>query len=396
MKKKVYTPSKILALTLFLTMQPVNLFSQALASNLGSFEKAPSLKDSFWVDCNNFSSLPPVFRNGYVMVYRREEPGAIVLLDVKGKIIWRYQLQNAGFKVVRYTKNHTLFCITGTKENAIGYGNTILELSLKGDTLLYLKQGKGGFQQPIHHDLLLNSKNQIVALSTEAKVYDLRTRGGVQKDTVFGDAILVLDRQGRQIWKWTVFDKINPLLDPNILKTKKDWMHANSIAIDKDGHYLISFYNNGQIWKVHSTTGNIIWKFGKNGDFDLPAYVVFDQAHAVHINNKGWIMLFDNGANKKLSRTLAFSLDKTTKKAQPAINVWLPPPLYTDRMGSSYLVGDTTLLVCASRHRTVVLTNLQGSFLWQLSNNRIMSYRAEFIPKEMIAPFIKGLPVRIN
>ena len=168
-------------------------------------------------------------------------------------------------------------------------------------------------------------------------------------------------------------------------------MHANSIAIDQDGNYLISFYNNGQIWKIDATTGNVLWKFGKNGDFEIPATAVYDQAHAVHVTNKGWLMFFDNGANKKLSRSLAFSLDKVSKKARPVINTWLPPPLYSDRMGSSYLINDTSLLVCSSRHKTVTLSNLNGSFLWQLKTNRITSYRAEFISGEELKPYLNSL-----
>ena len=349
------------------------------------------VKDSFWVECADVSLLPPVFQKGYIMVYQREEPGSIVLLDIKGNIVWTYQSAKVGFKVVRFTKNHSFLCITGTKENESGYGNAILELSLQGDTLLYLKKGQNDFQQTIHHEIILNSKNQVVTLSREERVFNLLSKGGSAKDTVIGDGILVLDRQGHQIWKWTVFDELDPLVDDMIFKNKKDWMHANSIAFDKDGNYLISFYNNGQIWKVDATTGNVLWKFGHNGDFEIPAFAVFDQAHTVNVTDKGWLMFFDNGANKKLSRSLAFTLDKISKKAQPVINVWLPAPLYTDRMGSSYLINDTSLLVCASRHKTVALSNLNGSFLWQLKTNRITSYRAEFISKEMLTPYLNNL-----
>jgi outer membrane protein assembly factor BamB len=350
-----------------------------------------AIKDSFWVDCADISTLPPVFQKGYIMVYQRQEPGAIVLLSTKGEIMWSYQSSIVGFKVVRFTKKHSLLCITGTKENQAGYGNAILELSLKGDTLLHLTKGQKDFQQAIHHEILLNAKDQVVTLCREERIVDLRSKGGLAKDTVYGDGILVLDRLGRRVWKWTVFDKLDPLSDDEIMAHKKDWMHANSIAIDKDGNYLISFYNNGQIWNINAVNGNVNWKFGRHGDFEIPPYSLFDQAHAVHINKKGWLMFFDNGANKKQSRSLAFELDKSSKKATPMIHAWLPPALYTDRMGSSYLINDTSLLVCASRHKTVALTNLDGTFLWQLKTNRITSYRAEFIPREMLSPYMKDL-----
>ena len=385
-----------LLIVLLLLMHGEKVLSQVPFSQSQSKRTGINSPDSFWVECSNVSSLPQVFQKGYVMVYRREVPGAIVLVDVKGNIVWSYRLLNAGFKIVRYTKNHTFLCITGTKENEIGYGNTILELSLSGDTLLYLTKGQADFQQSIHHEIFLNAKNQIVTLCREERVFDLTTKGGLETDTVFGDAIQVMDKQGRQIWKWSIFDKLNPLADENINKSKKDWMHANSIAIDTDGNYLISFYNNGQIWKINAITGNVIWKFGKDGDFMIPAYAVFDQAHAIHINSKGSLMLFDNGANKKISRSLSFALDKKAKTAQPIINSWLPPPLYTDRMGSSYLINGNTLLVCASRHKSVALTNLQGIFLWRLNSNNFMSYRAEFIPQNALQPYLKQISYRVS
>ena len=387
MKIHRYTIIKMATLIwLFAETSKMQVVMPALFANHSLKTDTTVIKDSFWVQCADISLLPPVFQKGYIMVYQRRSPGSVMLLNVKGEIVWSYHSPTTGFKVVRFTKNHSLICITGTKENDPGYGNAILELSLKGDTLLYLKKGQKDFQQTIHHEILLNSKNQVVTLSREERIINLTSKGGLAKDTVVGDGILVLDRQGRQVWKWTVFDKLDPLLDDKIIANKKDWMHANSIAFDKDGNYLISFYNNGQIWNVNATTGNVNWKFGRNGDFEIPPNSLFDEAHAAYVNYKGWLMFFDNGANKKLSRSLAFELDKVSKKAKPMIDAWLPPPLYTDRMGSSYLINDTSLLVCASKHKTVALVNLQGSFLWQLKTNRMESYRAEFIPKEMLAP----------
>ena len=379
-------------LFLLVTGQPKNIFAAPTAFDHKVLKAdTTGIKDSLSVTCADVSLLPPVFQKGYVMVYRREVPGSIVLLDVKGNIVWAYQSADAGFKVVRFTKDHNFLCITGTKENDSGYGNAILELSLNGDTLLYLKKGHRDFQEMIHHEIILNSKNQLVTLCKEERVFDLLSKGGSANDTVNGDGILVLDRRGRRIWKWTVFDELDPLLDDKILKNKKDWMHANSIAIDEDGNYLVSFYNNSQILKINATTGGVLWKFGKNGDFEIPANAVFDQAHAVHVTDKGWLMFFDNGANKRISRSLAFTLDKTSKIAQAVINVRLPPPLYTDRMGSCYLINDTSLLVCASRSKTVALSNLNGKFLWQLKSNQITSYRAEFIAGEMLRPYLNNL-----
>jgi hypothetical protein len=210
---------KITTLLLLLATHRENIFGGLTAfGNKILNGDTIGIKNVFSVTCADVSMLPPVFQKGYVMVYQREVPGSIVLLDVKGNIVWAYESADVGFKVVRFTKDHNFLCITGTKENESGYGNAILELSLRGDTLLYLKKGQGEFQEMIHHEIMPNSMNQVVTLCREQRVFNLVSKGGSAKDTVNGDGILVLDRRGRRIWKWTVFDALDPLLDDNILK----------------------------------------------------------------------------------------------------------------------------------------------------------------------------------
>lgn len=344
------------------------------------------MKDVFNVVCPDSSVLPASFRQGYVMISRRDDPGVLFLLNAKGHIVWYHQVSGTGFKVARFTENNTLLSLLGGPAYETSYGDEILELSLTGDTLADLKKGRD-FKPTIHHEILLNPKNEFVTLCVEDRITDLSSKGGSKTDTVRGDGILVLDRQGKEVWKWTVFDALNPLDNKNILLEKKDWMHANCVTFDKDGNYLISFYNNGQIWKIDARTGKRLWTFGKGGDFDMPATSLFDQAHAVHINEHGDLMFFDNGVSKKTSRTLAFKLAENEKQAHVVIDTKLPPENYNERMGSSYLVGDSALLQCATKRNTVILTNLQGRFLW-LMRTGMSSYRASFIPAERLAPYI--------
>jgi len=364
-------------LILFYGLIPQKGFASAGGNYCRDSANLPA--DSLSLTCSNMRSLPLIFKKGYIMIYRREVPGIIEIVNVKGKIIWAYQSQHAGFKVVRFTTQRTLLCLVGTKEFDPGYGNTILELSLQGDTLLLLKKGQRDFKQFIHHEILLNSKNEIVALISEDRIFDLSANGGTAKDTVRGDGIIVMNRQGRQLWKWTIFDVLDPLQDKYITKNKKDWVHANSISFDRDGNYLVSFYNLGQIWKINAKTGKVMWKFGKGGDFQMPFLSIFQQSHTAYINQKNWLMVFDNGADIKRSRSLAFQLNPVSKTATLLLETWLPPSFYSERMGSTYLINDTTLLTCSANKKTVVLTNMKGNFLWELRSSKIASYRAEFI-----------------
>ncbi|HVI45879.1 MAG TPA: aryl-sulfate sulfotransferase [Chitinophaga sp.] len=345
------------------------------------------MKDNFRVMCPDSNQVPASFRAGYVMVSRRDDPGVLMLINAKGDIVWYHQVNGSGFKVANFTDHNTFLTLLGGPAYETSYGDEIMEISLTGDTLLDLKKGQQDFKQTIHHEILLNPANQLVTLCVEERIYDLSSKGGRKQDTVKGDGILVLDRRGKQVWKWTVFDVLNPLDDKNILKDKQDWMHANCIAFDKDGNYLVSFYNNGQIWKIDTHTGKRLWTLGKGGDFKMPVSAQFDQAHGIHINQPGHLMFFDNGVSKKISRTLSFKLDENQKQVQVMIDSKLPPENYNERMGSSYLVNDSVLLQCATKRNTVILTNTDGRFLWLL-RTAMTSYRATFIPAEKVAPFI--------
>lgn len=339
------------------------------------------IKDFFTPIYPDSSVVPAVFKQGYLLIYRRETPGILFIIDHKGGIVWYHQVNGTGFKTAHFTQRNTILCILGNETYQTSYGNEILELSLNGDTVFHQRT------PTIHHEILLNDRNQVVTISSEEKIVDLSARGGGKADTVKSDGIWVLDKNGKTIWKWTVFDALDPLTDKNIVKDRGDWMHANSLNIDKDGNYLISFYNNGQIWKVNAQTGKLMWKFGKGGDFKMPSEMVFDNSHAIHINRNGDLMLFDNGTSKQLSRTLAFRLDEPTRKASLALQVPLPRDVYSERMGSGYLVNDTTVLHTCSKKNTVVLSNLKGRFLWALRTG-MSPYRVEFISKEKLEPFI--------
>ncbi|MHA4739710.1 aryl-sulfate sulfotransferase [Dyadobacter sp. MSC1_007] len=345
------------------------------------------IQDFFRVIAPDTAAVPQSFKKGFVLFSRRETPGIIFMLDHKGNIRWYHQVNGTGFKTTHFTRNKTILSILGTEEYPTSYGNEILEVSMTGDTLLHLKKGEADFKETIHHEIILNDRDQIVTLNVQTKIMDLSSVGGSKQDTIKSDGIIVLDRKGKKVWSWSVFDVLDPLQDPKILQEKKDWMHANSVSFDNDGNYLMSFYNNGQIWKIDSKTGKVIWKFGRKGDFAMPSAGVFDQGHAVHRNSEGNLMLFDNGTSRETTRTLVFSLDEANKKSELKNHIVLPKKLYTARMGSAYMVGTDAVLHCSSKTNSIVLTNMEGRFLWMLKS-MIMPYRAEFIPHEKVAPYL--------
>jgi len=348
---------------------------------------APWLQEQFKAVCPMPELLPANFSSGFMVLNKREAPGLTYIVDAKGRLRWYNMVDGTGIKVTHFTKEKTIISILGKNDEPTSYGSEILEVNLRGDTVLQLKKGTGDFQYTIHHEVFKNEKNQVVTLLLEKRVMDLTSVGGNAKDTVTGDGILVLDSTGKKIWQWNVIDAFDPLKDLNILKDKKDWLHANSLSFDRDGNYLISFYNNAQVWKVNATTGAIMWKFGKGGTFTMPPDCSFSMAHSTHINAKGDLMFFNNGVDKGQSEVYAIKLDEANRTAKTDIRIQLPKDIYNDRMGSAYLINDSTVLCCCSKRHIAVLTNLKGVLLWSM-DTAIPPYRIEFVNKEELSDWL--------
>jgi len=353
-----------------------------------SHELPEWLKDQFKAKSADEKLLPKELKNGLILVNKRYAPGMAYLVDYKGRLRWYHMVDNVGFKVINFTKDKTLLSILGGNDEPTSYGSQILEVNLAGDTVLLLKKGQGDFKQTIHHEILKNTQGQLVTLFVDQKITDLSHIGGSKQDTINGDGILVMDKNGKQIWKWSVFDSLDPLKDKALLKTKKDWMHANSLNYDKDGNYIVSFYNNGQIWKIDSKTGKVMWKFGKGGDIKMPADAGFSQAHAVHINAEGNLMFFDNGIEKHQSGAYAFKLNGHTQTASLDMHIKLPAQIYNDRMGSAYMINKDHILCCSSKRHIIVLTNRKGVLLWTLEAS-VPAYRGIFVTSGQLSPYLK-------
>ncbi|KRD58900.1 hypothetical protein ASE40_19045 [Flavobacterium sp. Root935] len=347
------------------------------------------LQKQFKANCPKPELLPQNFKKGFMLLAKRETPGTAYIVDYKGNLRWYHTIEGTGFKVAHFTKEQTIISILGKNDEPTSYGSEILEINLQGDTLTHIKKGQGDLKQVLHHEIIKKSANEIVTLTVDQKIIDLTSIGGRKQDTINGDGILILDKKGKQLWKWSVFDDLDPFKDKDLLKTKKDWTHANSLNYDKDGNFLISFYNNGQIWKINSKTGKVIWKLGKGGTMKMAPDTNFSQAHAAHINQEGSLLFFDNGVDKKQSSVFTLKVDEKNNAVKLDYQIKLPKDIYNDRMGSAYMIDKDAILCCCSKRHITVLTNKKGVLLWALESE-IPPYRTQFIPEEKLKPFIQN------
>jgi hypothetical protein len=309
--------------------------------------------------------------DGYIMVRKVEAPAQQLLINHKGEIIWYHQFDTVLSRFFSWTEEGTILSLHDE--------NKIVEFDLAGNILNTLEYGKKGFDRLLHHEIIKNDNHEILSLTRNMQVFDLREFGGIENDTIYGDGILVMDEAGNKIWEWDMYEFENPLEDENINNMKKDWSHGNSLAIDQDGHYLVSFRNFHQIWKIHAQNGEIIWKIGMDGDFSLRDDEIFYSQHTALNNRFNELMIFDNGGPERmLSRAITFDIDGIGMYNSGRIRITLPGELYSFKEGSAYLVEEDKLLFCSSRTNNLVITNMEGDILWQCKSSESF-YRAYYI-----------------
>lgn len=196
---------------------------------------------------------------------------------------------------------------------------------------------------------------------------------------------MVIDNTGYLLWKWSVFDVLDPLADAKIMDYKQDWGHANSISYADDNNYLVSFRDFNQIWKVDSKSGAIIWRLGENGDFEMKPMDLTIKQHTAHLNYNGELMVFDNGNSERgNSRIMSYKMDEESMIAESNINFMLDKSMTTFRMGSGYMIDEDHVLVCSPKKRLgLAIYDVEGKMLWKV-NGSYDSYRAIYIdPSEI-------------
>ncbi|MDN5200724.1 arylsulfotransferase family protein [Fulvivirgaceae bacterium BMA10] len=299
--------------------------------------------------------------SGYFMFHKIAAPSCLIITNHLGEIVW-YKTSRHNIKVARFTKHGTLLTLEDDQNNPFASGNIILETTLAGDTLLYLRYGQGDFSKIAHHDVQLTQHNDIMFLTDE------------HENGLPGDGILVLDRSGQKKWEWSSFDVFKEI---DAKKYVQPW--SNSIFQDEDGHYLVSFRKLSQVWKIHNVSGNVIWKLGQGGDFQLSQEAQFQYQHYAHINDKGHLMLFDNGStDRPQSRILILSPDQPRREARLIHSVDLPADLFSPIMGSAALLPDNDFLCVSSTQGTILKLDRSGAVKWKMkANDRV--YRVEYI-----------------
>ena len=209
------------------------------------------------------------------------------------------------------------------------------------------------------HELLLSFTGGAM---TAAQLYgydirsmDLSTLGGRDRQPVSGHILLRQSSSGATEFRWNAWDHFTLadwLFIPANLAgyANIDFDHPNSLALDTDGNYIVSFAGFGEITKIDARTGQILWRLGgRHNQFSIVNDPLggFGFQHDVRVLANGNLLLFDNGLlhTPPQSRAVEYRLDLSAMTATLTWEYRHDPPLFNPFVGSAQRFENGNTLV---------------------------------------------------
>ena len=213
-----------------------------------------------------------------------------------------------------------------------------------------------------HHEAVkLPGGGYLLLADSDRILTDVQGPGDVD---VIGDTILVLDANLQVVWAWDAFDHLDPhraaLLGEtcsgkaslacapwHLAPTANDWLHGNSLQLTPDGNILYSVRHQDWVVKIDyqngAGTGAILWRLGKDGDFQITSadpYPWFSHQHDANFEKDNTsLLLFDDGDTRQgidpaaHSRGQVLKIDEQNRMATLILNADLGT--YSAALGSA-------------------------------------------------------------
>jgi len=237
---------------------------------------------------------------------------------------------------------------------------------------------------PIHHEIVLTPDDKVITFTKEAHEYNQRM--------VEFDVILVLDKNGTIIDKWSTWENLKYLqqfhkpleldsLPSTVIseKNKKntsiwggnyDYYHLNSLAIVPNnslqgehpafnpGNWIISFRHGSMIFILDKDTKQVLWR------------AIYDQVkgtlegpHTPFMTKGGNIIVLDNGRYREYSRVI--SINPITLNITWEYKAENPKDFYSLSQGQIQLLPNNNLLITESEKGHVFELTPDKKIVWE-------------------------------
>ncbi|MEV0720824.1 arylsulfotransferase family protein [Asanoa sp. NPDC050611] len=192
------------------------------------------------------------------------------------------------------------------------------------------------------HDLILTPQDTAIFFAYEPVAADLSAMGGPADGALVDGVLYEVDiATGRVVLRWLARDHIalsESYAEPSG-RIPYDYLHANSVEVDRDGSLLVSARHTWAIYKIDRASGAVRWRLGgKKSDFAIGPDAAFAWQHDARRRSDGTIGLFDNEAGitarASASRGLILAVDETRRTARLVRGLAHPDSLLAPSQGS--------------------------------------------------------------
>jgi arylsulfate sulfotransferase len=348
--------------TAYVARHVIDTGTQSLVSAPLSFQTGPVPGGFFSSDVltpNTGTVVQPVLLNAAM--------GAPVATDLNGNVTW---FGPSDLSYVTRPESGGVFWGVAEYYNEDPSQQIVRKFDLAGITLKETNAARVNEQLKLmgrrqitsfHHEARsLPSGNILVLADVEQLLTNVQGPGAVD---VIGDMIIVLDSDLNVVWTWDTFDHLDvtrkAVLGETcqgagacpvwlLAGTANDWTHGNAVQLTADGNLLYSTRHQDWLIKVAygngTGDGHIIWKMGKDGDFQISSsdsYPWFSHQHDGNFtpSDPTLLTVFDDGNTRVAtlgsgnSRGQVYRIDEQAMTATPVINADLG--VYSIAVGSA-------------------------------------------------------------
>jgi hypothetical protein len=302
------------------------------------------------------------------MTVTRDEPGAAsgrilftydqgaAIADASGTPLWTTSGADsyANFQVQQYRGRKAFTWWQGTGGPGAGGTGTGAGMVTSLTHAPVASIGPAGGYQPDAHELLLTTSGTALITSYVQVPHDLSTVGGPATGEVLDGYCEEVDvATGTVLHRWSALEHV-PLTDSFLPVSAApgqpyDFFHINSISLTPDGHLLVSARHTCALYKIHRTTGEVLWRLGgKSSSFSVAADAVFGFQHHAAYEDPYTIRMFDNGGDGLTtlhpSRVAWIRLDTTAMTAVLAGSMTVPG-MQSPAMGSAQRLPNGNVFV---------------------------------------------------
>lgn len=309
-----------------------------------------------------------------------------LVIDNTGRVVWYHRFPNGPGLSFMAQPNGRYVAKPSTPDP------TDLESWVEIDPLGKITRTLGCARglQPRPHDMISELDGSYWLLCDEVRTMDLTAFGGVAEARVTTQAIEHIAGDGTLLFHWSPFDHF-AITDGELADrtgANVNWTHGNALDLDADGNLIASFRNLGEITKIDTKSGAVIWRLGGRANqftFLDVAAPAFSGQHSVRVAGPDAIMLLDNIGTPGESRSERYAIDQAAMTARLVGSYSSTPSVVTLIGGSVQSLSGGRTLVSFGTAGRVEEYDAAGQVKWSITGAAGYVFRAERI-RSLYAP----------